>query len=256
MQDAGESRAVGLRIAVVGEPAWLAALRRRAGPAWQFCPLPARRGFVPQLTDLGAALLLADAGDAAARRWILAARANNATRRIPLLAIAEEAQQAASLLTGADATLSAAQLLAAPERHLRQHARQPDPARLARLACECSAELPEAARAGVALFNAGEYYAQHDVFEQLWVETEGPVRELYRAVLQVGVALYQAQRGNRRGALKLLLRSAQWLRELPETCQGLDVQRLRADVTQLRAELSAEDGEITLVRLREVDEGQ
>ena len=66
------------------------------------------------------------------------------------------------------------------------------------------------------------------------------------------VALNQVQRGNRRGALKQLLRSAQWLRELPDECQGLDVARLRADVQVLRAELSAEGGAVTPVRLWQV----
>ena len=244
--------AAGLCIAVVGAPAWLAGLQARAGPGLRIVPLGAGSGFVPRLTDLGPALLLADAADAAARRWISAARANNATRRIPLLAIAEKAQQAAALRAGADAVVTAAALLAAPEQALRQHARLPDLARLERLGCECLAELPMLAREGMVLFNAGEYYAQHDAFEALWMETKGPVRELYRALLQVGVALYQAGRGNRRGALKLLLRSAQWLRELPDECQGLDVARLRADVQVLRAELVAEGGEVTVVRLWEV----
>ena len=244
--------AAGLCIAVVGAPAWLAGLHARAGPGLRIVPLGAGSGFVPRLTDLGPALLLADAADAAARRWISAARANNATRRIPLLAIAKEAQQAAALRAGADAVVTAAVLLAAPDATLRQHVRQPDAARLALLECECGAQLPPLAREGMALFNAGEYYAQHDAFEALWMETKGPVRELYRALLQVGVALYQVGRGNRRGALKLLLRSAQWLRELPDECQGLDVARLRADVQVLRAELVAEGGEVRPVRLWEV----
>ncbi len=51
---------------------------------------------------------------------------------------------------------------------------------------------------------------------------------------------------------ELLLRSAQWLRELPDECQGLDVARLRADVQTLRAELVAEGGAVTPVRLWEV----
>ena len=240
----------GGRIAVAGAPAWLPALQARVNVT----ALPTGPGFVPRLTDLGPALLLAEAADAAERRWISAARANNATRRIPTLAVADEAEHSAALLAGADHALTPAELLAAPETTLRQHARPPDPERQALLACECGAELPAAAREGVGLFNAGEYYAQHDVFELLWVETEGPVRELYRAVLQVGVALYQAQRGNRRGALKMLLRSAQWLRDLPDVCQGLDVAQLRADVRRLRAELSVEDGEVTTFSLREVGE--
>ncbi|MCY3944766.1 MAG: DUF309 domain-containing protein [Anaerolineaceae bacterium] len=241
----------GRRIAVAGAPAWLPALQARVNVT----ALPTGPGFVPRLTDLGPALLLLDASDEAGRRWISAARANNATRRIPTLAVADEGQHSAALLAGADHALRAEELLAAPEAILRQHARPPDPERQARLACECGAALPPAAREGVRLFNAGEYYAQHDVFEALWVETEGPVRELYRAVLQVGVALYQAQRGNRRGALKMLLRSAQWLRDLPDVCQGLDVAQLRADVRRLRAELSEEDGEVTAFSLREVGDG-
>ncbi len=241
----------GGRVAVAGAPAWLPALQARV----RVTALPTGPGFVPRLTDLGPALLLADAADEAGRRWISAARANNATRRIPTLAIADEGQHAAALLAGADAALKAEELLAAPEAILRQYASTPDPERQARLGCECGSALPPAAREGVRLFNAGEYYAQHDVFEALWVETEGPVRELYRAVLQVGVALYQAQRGNRRGALKMLLRSAQWLRDLPDVCQGLNVAQLRADVRRLRAELSLEDGEVTPFTLREAGDG-
>jgi len=53
--------------------------------------------------------------------------------------------------------------------------------------------------------------------------TSGPVRELYRAILQVGIAYYQIERGNHRGALKMLLRSVQWLAMLPDRCQGIDV---------------------------------
>ena len=239
------------RIAVAGAPAWLEALRARV----MVTALATGPGFVPRLTDLGPALLLADASDAAARRWISAARANNATRRIPLLAVAGEAQHATALLAGADHVLTPAQLLESPGAVLRQYARHDDPARLRRLVCECAMELPPEAREGVRLFNAGEYYAQHDVFEALWMQTGGPVRELYRALLQVGVALYQAQRGNRRGALKMLLRSAQWLRDLPDVCQGLDVAQLRADVQRLRAELSVAGGAVTPVRLREAGDG-
>ncbi|MCE2488500.1 MAG: DUF309 domain-containing protein [Anaerolineae bacterium] len=238
----------GRSIAVAGAPAWLPVLQAQM----TVTALATGPGFVPRLTDLGPALLLADASDEAARRWISAARANNATRRIPLLAVADAAQHSAALLAGADHALTMAELLAKPEAILRQHARAPDPERQARLACECEAALPAAACEGVRLFNAGEYYAQHDVFEALWVQTEGPVRELYRALLQVGVALYQAQRGNRRGALKMLLRSAQWLRDLPDSCQGLDLAQLRRDVQRLRAELSVQGGEVTAFTLREV----
>ena len=69
------------------------------------------------------------------------------------------------------------------------------------------------------------------------MKTAGPVRDLYRAILQVGVAYYQIERGNYRGAVKMLQRSVQWLYHLPDSCQGIDVARLRRDSYAVRAAL-------------------
>ena len=71
----------------------------------------------------------------------------------------------------------------------------PDDAWRAALARDCDCELPEPARAAIAKFNDGEYYEQHDLLEALWMETESPVRQLYQAILQVGIAYYQLERG-------------------------------------------------------------
>ncbi len=38
----------------------------------------------------------------------------------------------------------------------------------------------------------------------------GPVRDLYRAILQVGVAYYHITRGNHAGGLRMLRRCVQW----------------------------------------------
>ena len=92
---------------------------------------------------------------------------------------------------------------------------------------------------GVALFNAGEYYHQHDVFEALWREDTRPIRELYQGVLQVGVALHQVQGGNYRGAIKMLRRGLLRLRDLPPVCQRLDVAALRADARRVHDALLA-----------------
>lgn len=106
-----------------------------------------------------------------------------------------------------------------------------------RMIAGCDHPLPEAARAAVALFNAGEYYAQHDAFEALWREERGPVRDLYRAVLQVGVGYYQITRGNERGAWKMLMRAERWLARLPDACQGVDLAALRTAAAAVRLEL-------------------
>lgn len=105
--------------------------------------------------------------------------------------------------------------------------------------CACAEPLPARAQEAIRLFNAGEYYLQHDLLEALWRDEPRPIRNLYQGVLQVGVAYYQALQGNRRGALKMLRRSARWLDGLPEVCQGVDVAALRADAACVQAALLA-----------------
>ena len=80
---------------------------------------------------------------------------------------------------------------------------------------------------GVALFNAGEFYKQHDVFEKQWMEDPRPIRDLYQGILQIGVALHHVETGNYRGAVKMLRRGLPRLRTLPTVCQTLDVAALR-----------------------------
>lgn len=107
----------------------------------------------------------------------------------------------------------------------------------------CGDPLPPEAAQAVDLFNAGEYYRQHDLFEALWRAEPGPVRDLYQGVLQVGVAYYQITCGNRRGALKMLRRSARLLARLPDVCRGIDVRQLREDSAHVRAALESTPAE-------------
>jgi predicted metal-dependent hydrolase len=172
------------------------------------------------------------------RFWTATPKSSPATRRIPIVLMSENAEtRSAALLSGADLALSPADLRDQLPQLVTDYARVPDPAMLEQLDCECLEALPPLAQQGVKKFNAGEYYKQHDLFEALWMQTETPVRDLYRAILQVGIAYFQITRGNYRGALKMLLRSVQWLALLPDVCQGVDVKQLREDSYRVRAEL-------------------
>jgi hypothetical protein len=57
----------------------------------------------------------------------------------------------------------------------------------------------------------------------------GPVRDLYRAILQVGIAYHHITRGNAVGGLRMLRRSVQWFSVLPDVCQGVNVRQLRRE---------------------------
>jgi hypothetical protein len=170
--------------------------------------------------------------------WVSTPNASPATRRIPIILVSSSAERRSqSPLVGAEIAISPDELDKQIVQIATDYARIRDPKIVEQLDCECEEALPDLARQGVEKFNAGEYYKQHDLFEEQWMKTEGPVRDLYRAVLQVGVAYFQIQRGNYRGALKMLQRSVQWLVVLPDICQGINIKKLRDDSFKVRAEL-------------------
>lgn len=196
-------------------------------------------GYMKQLIDERVALVFLDGERDDWQAWTTAPASSTATRRIPILLISQTIEAGRGRASGALDVLSPAQLIDAGADIAHRYARRVTPEQQAQLDCDCQKPLPALAREGIAKFNAGEYYAQHDLFEALWVATESPVRDLYRAILQVGVAYYQLERGNYRGALKMLERSVQWLLILPDTCQGVDVAQLRADSFAVRQALEA-----------------
>ena len=194
--------------------------------------------YMNTLIETGAAMIFIDGDHPDWKRFTTSPTTSPATRRIPIVLVSDEAQQRAdALLIGADLSIALLDVEKQIVRLVKDYGRIPDPALMEQLDCECDEDLPPLAIEGVKKFNAGEYYPQHDLFEEQWVNTDGPVRDLYRAVLQVGVAYYQIERGNYRGALKMLQRSVQWLVILPDICQGIDVAQLRQDSFVVRAEL-------------------
>jgi predicted metal-dependent hydrolase len=57
--------------------------------------------------------------------------------------------------------------------------------------------------AGVVLFNRRDYFAAHEVWEDLWHECPSADRRFYQSLIQAAVALYHWARGNETGALRL-----------------------------------------------------
>jgi predicted metal-dependent hydrolase len=210
----------------------------------------ALNGLIDVVVRVQPALIVLAHPTPAWQPYAQALKTNSATRRIPLLLIAE-VDAATAQLHGADEVVTPRRWQTEAAALVEALARVPDPALLAELDCQCAEPLPPRAVEGIARFNAGEYYQQHDLFEAQWVEEAGPVRDLYRAILQVGVAYYQITRGNYRGALKMLHKSVQWLMLLPDVCQGVDVRQLREDSFRVRAELER----LGPSRLHEFDRG-
>jgi uncharacterized protein len=104
---------------------------------------------------------------------------------------------------------------------------------------QCDDVPPPLLLKGLHEFNTGQYFECHETLETAWRAEAGPVRDLYQAVLQVGLGYYQIERGNYTGARKMFLRAERWLNNLPDRCRGIDVTGLRADAAAARAHLEA-----------------
>ena len=95
---------------------------------------------------------------------------------------------------------------------------------------------------GVELVNAGEWYAAHDLLEELWHETADPDRRSLQGILQVAVAQLHLQRGNRRGATILFGEALGRLKRPGTPDLGLDIASL-CRAAQQRLEALQLDGD-------------
>jgi uncharacterized protein len=88
---------------------------------------------------------------------------------------------------------------------------------------------------GIAQFNRGEYFEQHETLERLWRAEPRSVRALYQGILQIGVALHHLRRGNHHGTVSMLTRGARHLAPFAPRCQGVDVETLLRDAAAVLA---------------------
>jgi uncharacterized protein len=191
------------------------------------------------LTAWQPALLLFDLNNNAIpwRRWIALLRSSAATRRIPILCFGSHMDVAAmtdAKNAGADAVLARSRFTANMPDLIQQYAKHPDQDAIENA---CQEPLSTLARQGIEKFNAGHYYQCHDDLEEAWNQDQTPGRDLYRSILQVGIALYQIERENYRGAVKMLLRVRQWLDPLPDRCRGVNIAKLRQNTQTIHTEL-------------------
>jgi uncharacterized protein len=104
---------------------------------------------------------------------------------------------------------------------------------------DCNGLLHPKAIEGLNLFNQGRYWEAHEALEIAWSAETGPIRELYRGVLQAGVVYLHITRHNYAGALKVYQRSQKWLTLWSETCRGIEVGQLRRDLERAVQEMQA-----------------
>ena len=90
----------------------------------------------------------------------------------------------------------------------------------------CAEPPPRLLLDGIAQFNRGEYFEQHETLEILWRAEHRPVRQLYQGILQIGVAFLHLRRRNYHGASYMLTRGSAYLTPFAPACQTVDVAAL------------------------------
>ena len=94
---------------------------------------------------------------------------------------------------------------------------------------------------GIALFNAGEYFDAHEVWEALWRDTAGGDRRFYQGLIQAAVAVYHAHNGNALGAQRLFDSGRRHMSPYGPAHLGLDVAAIWQAVAMALAEPLAAD---------------
>jgi predicted metal-dependent hydrolase len=77
--------------------------------------------------------------------------------------------------------------------------------------------------AGIAHFNAGEFFEAHEVWEDLWVDCPAAERRFVQALIQAAVAVYHFSRGNFAGASRLFHSGRRYMEPYGPSHWGLAV---------------------------------
>lgn len=98
--------------------------------------------------------------------------------------------------------------------------------------------MDDALRAGVAVYNAGEYHAAHDAWEDEWLELpdDSDDERFLHGLIQFTAAVYHARRGNWSGATGLAESAVEYLTGLPAAYHGVDLDTVRDYLSALEAD--------------------
>ena len=116
---------------------------------------------------------------------------------------------------------------------------------------QCDESPPGQLLQGIREFNSREWFECHETVEDLWIGSEGEVRDFYQGIIQIAVALHHWRNGNFGGAVSLLKGGAGSLRHVSEACQWVDVAALIADADRMRTALE----ELGMERMADLEPG-
>ncbi len=98
--------------------------------------------------------------------------------------------------------------------------------------------MDEHLRAGIAVYNAGEYHAAHDAWEAHWLDLPrgSDDEQFLHGLIQFTAAVYHARNRNWGGATGLATSAVEYLADLPRNYRGVNVGPVRQYLTALGAD--------------------
>ena len=96
--------------------------------------------------------------------------------------------------------------------------------------------------AGIALFNSGQFFDAHEVWEQIWLHARLPRKTFLQGLIQIVAAFHHYSRENRRGAQSLLAAGLAKLDQFPADYRGMALGEFRAAVGEWASALGEETG--------------
>jgi len=82
---------------------------------------------------------------------------------------------------------------------------------------------------GIGLYRAGEFFACHEVLEELWTPMRGPHRLFLQALIHFAVAFYHQQRLNPLGAQRQLRKALRKIEPYLPVYEGVDTATLHRE---------------------------
>lgn len=79
---------------------------------------------------------------------------------------------------------------------------------------------------GIELFNSGEWFEAHEVWEDIWHHAGGEKKQFYQGLIQLAVTIEHIRRGNPRGVVQVFESATRKFTGLPEKYMGIDITSL------------------------------
>lgn len=98
-------------------------------------------------------------------------------------------------------------------------------------------DITERFERGIREFNAGDFYASHDTWEDVWMDVRGSERPFFQGMIQVAVGFYHLTCGNYAGAEHLLTRGIRKLEAYSPGHRGFDTECLVGEAESTLAEV-------------------